>query len=100
MLDVITDSPVTPSPHPLVGEIEIHRYLGSFPPPPPDPDQPEARYRLTKEEMVSGPEVLAQMDAHRARGVRCLLVSIETMGGVVNEALAVFDALRAFSREG
>ena len=77
------------------GEIEIRRkYVGTW-----DPvswgHDPDAQAQMLPEHAV-----LAEIDAHRARGVRVLLVTVESNGGTLAAARAIYDALRAFSDAG
>jgi ATP-dependent protease ClpP protease subunit len=81
----------------LVGEVEIRgKFIGTpgrwedcGKVPAPEPD-----------EILSERTVLAEIAAQQARGVRVLLITLETGGGNAEAGLAIYNAIRCFSRGG
>lgn len=70
-------------------EIEIRGYLAEAP-----------GHGVAPEEVRSPTKVIAEIEALAARGERVALVTIDSPGGLVDAALAVYGALRRFSEAG
>ena len=78
-----------------VGVIELRRpYIGTLVP------QPWRKYQIAEQDTLPESSVLAAIAAQRERGVRVLLLSIESNGGDVDAAFTLYDALRAFAAAG
>ena len=76
---------------PGIAELTIHRTIGSRQTP---------RVQEPLEEMLPAAAFIEQLEEVRARGTRVVLLRIESAGGLVDESLLIYEALRRFSRDG